>query len=235
MKVLAEPRNAIVRQYQKLFEMESAELEFTEDAVRAIAKKAHEKSTGARGLRTIIEEMMLDIMFELPETGAGRRYVVTPEVVMGHAKSLPVGEPRPSRPNKPRQVDATFKLGAARVKPRSNREKVKLRRDYEPEPVTNPAGLFSFRNFRIILVVARHPAAREAAVDRRSIPHVEEFAFLRLRLKLDRPHPKSSIVLVRRVRSTGYGDRPDAINRSMFHIRPSKKLAPGARAGRSAC
>ena len=92
MKVLAEPRNAIVRQYQKLFEMESAELEFTEDAVRAIAKKAHEKATGARGLRTIIEELMLDIMFELPENGAGRRYVVTPEVVMGHAKLFPVGE-----------------------------------------------------------------------------------------------------------------------------------------------
>ena len=92
MKVLAEPRNALIRQYQKLFEMESAELEFTEDAVRAIAKKAYEKRTGARGLRSIIEELMLDIMFELPEQGAGRRYVVTPEVVMGQARLFPVSE-----------------------------------------------------------------------------------------------------------------------------------------------
>jgi ATP-dependent Clp protease ATP-binding subunit ClpX len=92
MKVLAEPRNALVRQYQKLFEMENAELEFTEDAVRAIAKKAYEKKTGARGLRSIIEELMLDIMFELPEQGAGRRYVVTPEVVMGQARLFPVSE-----------------------------------------------------------------------------------------------------------------------------------------------
>jgi len=72
--------------------MESAEIEFTEDAIRAIAEKAHEKVTGARGLRTIIEGLMLDIMFELPENGAGRRYVVTPEVVMGHAKLFPVSE-----------------------------------------------------------------------------------------------------------------------------------------------
>jgi ATP-dependent Clp protease ATP-binding subunit ClpX len=92
MKVVSEPRNALVRQYQKLFEMENAELEFTEDAVRAIAKKAHEKKTGARGLRSIIEELMLDIMFELPEQGAGRRYVVTPEVVMGQARLFPVSE-----------------------------------------------------------------------------------------------------------------------------------------------
>jgi ATP-dependent Clp protease ATP-binding subunit ClpX len=94
MKVLAEPRNAIVRQYQKLFELESAELEFTEDAVRAVAKRAHERQTGARGLRSIIEEMMLDIMFELPEQGAGRRYVVTPEVVYGKAPLFPVSEPK---------------------------------------------------------------------------------------------------------------------------------------------
>ena len=83
MKVLSEPRNAIVRQYQKLFEMEGAELEFTEDAVRAVAAKAYERQTGARGLRSIIAELMLAIMFELPEQGQGRRYVVTPDVVYG--------------------------------------------------------------------------------------------------------------------------------------------------------
>src|SRR5688500_4530387 len=92
VKVLSEPRNAIVRQYQKLFEMENAELEFTEESLRAVAHKAYERQTGARGLRSIIEELMLDIMFELPEQGAGRRYVVTPEVVMGKQPLFAVSE-----------------------------------------------------------------------------------------------------------------------------------------------
>jgi ATP-dependent Clp protease ATP-binding subunit ClpX len=92
MKVLSEPRNAIVRQYQKLFDMEGAELEFTEDAVRAVAQKAHERQTGARGLRSIIEELMLDIMFELPEQGQGRRYVVTPDVVYGRVPLFAVND-----------------------------------------------------------------------------------------------------------------------------------------------
>jgi ATP-dependent Clp protease ATP-binding subunit ClpX len=94
VKVLSEPRNAIVRQYQKLFEMENAELEFTDEALRAVAHKAYERQTGARGLRSIIEELMLDIMFELPEQGAGRRYVVTPEVVHGKQPLFAVSEPK---------------------------------------------------------------------------------------------------------------------------------------------
>jgi ATP-dependent Clp protease ATP-binding subunit ClpX len=83
VRVLHEPRNALVRQYQKLFEMENAELNFTPEALRAVAERAQEKETGARGLRSIIEEVMLDIMFELPEQGAGQKYLVTPEVVRG--------------------------------------------------------------------------------------------------------------------------------------------------------
>ena len=94
VKVLSEPRNAIVRQYQKLFEMENAELEFTEESLRAVAHKAYERQTGARGLRSIIEELMLDVMFELPEQGAGRRYVVTPEVVYGKQPLFAVSEPK---------------------------------------------------------------------------------------------------------------------------------------------
>ena len=92
IRVLSEPRNALVRQYQKLFEMENAELTFTEQALRAVADRAQEKETGARGLRSIIEEVMLDIMFELPEQGAGRRYMVTPEVILGQERLFPLPE-----------------------------------------------------------------------------------------------------------------------------------------------
>jgi ATP-dependent Clp protease ATP-binding subunit ClpX len=87
MQVLTEPKNALVKQYESLFEMESSELHFTEAALRAIAKKAHKKGTGARGLRSIIESVMLDIMFELPDQQTGARYVVDDDIVEGK-KSL---------------------------------------------------------------------------------------------------------------------------------------------------
>ena len=81
-KILTEPKNALVRQYQKFFDLEGAELEFTADALREIAKRAKERDTGARALRAIIEDIMLDIMYELPdrkEKDKGK-WVVTPEV-----------------------------------------------------------------------------------------------------------------------------------------------------------
>ncbi len=83
IKILTEPKNALVKQYQKFFELEGAEVEFTRPALEAIARKAKEKDTGARGLRAIIEEIMLDIMFELPDRSAKDkgRWVVTPEIV----------------------------------------------------------------------------------------------------------------------------------------------------------
>ncbi|RUL89593.1 ATP-dependent Clp protease ATP-binding subunit ClpX [Tautonia sociabilis] len=81
VQILTEPRNALVKQYQKLFEMEGAEVEFTEEALAEIARRAKEKDTGARGLRSIVEEIMLDIMFELPDISEKSRYTVTPEVV----------------------------------------------------------------------------------------------------------------------------------------------------------
>jgi len=91
-RVLREPKNALCRQYQELFAMENAKLEFTEGSVRAIAEKAHAKDTGARGLRSIVEELMLDIMFELPEQPQGLTYVVTEDVVAGRAKLFPMAE-----------------------------------------------------------------------------------------------------------------------------------------------
>lgn len=80
-RILTEPRNSLIRQYQKFFEMEGAEIEFTDGALREVARIAFEKSTGARGLRSVIEEAMFDILFELPDQERGRKYVITPEIV----------------------------------------------------------------------------------------------------------------------------------------------------------
>ena len=82
-RILTEPKNSLIRQYQKFFQMEKAELEFTEGALREMAHKAMERNTGARALRAIAENLMLDIMFELPNRPKGYRYTVTAEVVRG--------------------------------------------------------------------------------------------------------------------------------------------------------
>ena len=83
VRVLTEPKNALVKQYQSLFEMENSELSFTDEALHAIARRAQDKGTGARGLRSIIEDVMLDIMFELPDQPEGSSYVVNDDVVEG--------------------------------------------------------------------------------------------------------------------------------------------------------
>ncbi len=95
VRVLQEPRNALVKQYREMFAMDNAELEFTEKALRAIAIKAQAKETGARGLRSIIESVMLDIMFELPEQPAGTQYVITDDIVDGREQFLPMPEKKP--------------------------------------------------------------------------------------------------------------------------------------------
>jgi ATP-dependent Clp protease ATP-binding subunit ClpX len=83
--ILTKPKNALVKQYQKLFEMENAELTFTDEALRLLAKKAMKRDTGARALRAIVEDLMLDLMYRLPEEPKPGNYVVTPEVVEGKA------------------------------------------------------------------------------------------------------------------------------------------------------
>jgi ATP-dependent Clp protease ATP-binding subunit ClpX len=83
IRILTEPKNALVRQYQKLFEMEGAELDFETDALREIARLARSRDTGARGLRAIVEEIMLDVMYELPELERKGRHVVTSDVIRG--------------------------------------------------------------------------------------------------------------------------------------------------------
>ncbi len=81
MKVLSEPKNALTKQFQKLFEFENVKLKFTENAIRAIAEKAIAHKTGARGLRSVLEEHMLDIMFELPSRDDIEEVVVNEEVI----------------------------------------------------------------------------------------------------------------------------------------------------------
>jgi ATP-dependent Clp protease ATP-binding subunit ClpX len=82
-RVLTEPKNALLRQYQTLFSMEDCSLEFSPGALSAIASKALQKRTGARGLRSIVEQIMLDIMYELPEQPKGSKYIIDEDIVHG--------------------------------------------------------------------------------------------------------------------------------------------------------
>jgi len=94
VRIMTEPKNALVKQFQRFFEMEGSRLEFTDDGLREIARRAKERDTGARALRSIVEEIMLEIMFELPDQEAGGRYVVTEAVVKGEQKLFPIIDER---------------------------------------------------------------------------------------------------------------------------------------------
>ena len=84
LRILTEPRNAPVKQYKKLMEMDKVDLEFDEAALRAVAKKAIERKTGARSLKGIIEDTMLDIMFDIPRSDAPRRVTITEDCINNH-------------------------------------------------------------------------------------------------------------------------------------------------------
>lgn len=84
-RILVEPKNAISKQYMKLFEMEGVELEFKEEAFKAVAKKAMERKTGARGLRSILEHALLETMYELPSLTGVARVLVDEDVILGEA------------------------------------------------------------------------------------------------------------------------------------------------------
>jgi len=88
VQILTTPKNALIKQYQRLFEMEDIKLTFTDDARTAIAKKAIGRKTGARGLRSIMEAILLDSMFELPSLDGVVEVVVNGEVVEGNAIPL---------------------------------------------------------------------------------------------------------------------------------------------------
>jgi ATP-dependent Clp protease ATP-binding subunit ClpX len=84
--ILTKPKNALIKQYQKFFEMEDAELEFTNDGLHALAQKALEHDTGARALRSITEELMVDLMYQLPEEPKPAKYIITRDIVEGKAE-----------------------------------------------------------------------------------------------------------------------------------------------------
>ena len=86
MKILTEPKNALVKQFQKLFELDDVTLEFTEEAVKTIAEKAIARNTGARGLRSIVEDALMDIMYEIPSDETIDKCIITKEVVEDHAE-----------------------------------------------------------------------------------------------------------------------------------------------------
>ncbi len=97
VKVLTEPRNALVRQYQKLFELDGVELEFSEDALEAIAAQALKRGTGARGLRAILEEVLLNVMYDVPSRDDVARVVITGEVVANNVNPTLVPRETPAR------------------------------------------------------------------------------------------------------------------------------------------
>ena len=88
IKILTEPKNALVKQYQRLFQMENCDLEFRDDALLAIAKKATDRKTGARGLRTILEKTLLDTMYDLPSSPEITKVVIDKTVIKSSGKPL---------------------------------------------------------------------------------------------------------------------------------------------------
>jgi ATP-dependent Clp protease ATP-binding subunit ClpX len=115
VQIMTEPKNALVKQYRKFFEMENADLEFTPEALEEIAKRAKARDTGARGLRSIVEDVMLDVMYELPDRAAKDKgkFLVTPEVVRKEkslfdspAPPTPAAAPAPSKKAEERKKES---------------------------------------------------------------------------------------------------------------------------------
>ncbi|MFA7557730.1 MAG: ATP-dependent Clp protease ATP-binding subunit ClpX, partial [Hydrogenophaga sp.] len=92
MQILVEPRNALTKQYQKLFDMEGVELEFRDDALKAVARRAMERKTGARGLRSILEGTLLDVMYDLPSQKDVCKIVIDDGVINGTSQPLMIYE-----------------------------------------------------------------------------------------------------------------------------------------------
>ncbi len=92
VRILREPKNAIIKQYQKYFELEKVRLKFTDDAVAAIAREAMKRGTGARGLRAVLEEVMLEVMYELPSLPGLKECIVTREVILNKDRPILISE-----------------------------------------------------------------------------------------------------------------------------------------------
>jgi ATP-dependent Clp protease ATP-binding subunit ClpX len=92
VRILREPKNAIVKQYQKYFDLEKVRLKFTDDAVAAVAREAMKRGTGARGLRAVLEEVMLEMMYELPSIPGLKECIVTREVILNKERPILISE-----------------------------------------------------------------------------------------------------------------------------------------------
>ena len=92
VRILKEPKNAYTKQYGKLFEMEDSEIDFRDDALVAIAEKAMERKTGARGLRSILESVLLDIMYDLPSEKEVSKVIVDESVIKGTSEPMRIYE-----------------------------------------------------------------------------------------------------------------------------------------------
>ena len=123
IEILTKPKNALVKQYTHLIEMEGVDLKFTPDALNAIAKKALEKKTGARGLRTIIEKCMLDVMFDIPSNPTLKEVVVTQESINDNKPPMMVMEPWRVRGSGRGQRAVTLKPLPVLMHPGCNRQR----------------------------------------------------------------------------------------------------------------
>jgi ATP-dependent Clp protease ATP-binding subunit ClpX len=92
VRILREPKNAIIKQYQKYFELEKVRLKFTDDAVAAVAREAMKRGTGARGLRAVLEEVMLEVMYELPSLPGLKECIITREVILNKERPILISE-----------------------------------------------------------------------------------------------------------------------------------------------
>jgi len=104
MQVLVKPKNALVRQYERLFGLDNVELEITEDALRAVAELAHLRGTGARGLRAIMEEVLLNVMYDIPSRKDIGKVVVNRDTVLENVN--PTLVPRKELPEQPEEKSA---------------------------------------------------------------------------------------------------------------------------------
>ena len=101
--ILTAPKNALIKQYQKLFELESTELKFTDDALSAIARRAIERKTGARGLRSILEDILLFVMYDVPSRKDIAKVVITEQTVV--SREAPAMQPREITPRRKHDED----------------------------------------------------------------------------------------------------------------------------------
>ena len=113
INILSQPKNALVKQYNKLFEIDNVELEFTEDALKAIADEAIARKTGARGLRAIVEDIMIDVMFDVPSDENISKVIITEDTI------------------KTKKLPDLVRLGENEVRPVLKSKKTKKRKDME--------------------------------------------------------------------------------------------------------